>query len=105
MFTDGRTWLTMLYFVLMLPLGIVYFTVAITLLAVSLTFIWAPVASLFALDGSMAVYIDSEMLTLPFWATPALAVLGVVILFCTMHLARLVGHLHGQMAKHLLVRL
>ncbi len=105
MFTDGRTWLTMLYFVLMLPLGIVYFTVAITLLSVSLAFIWAPVAAVFALEGSPGIYIDGEMLLLPVWATPMLAILGVVILFCTMHLARGVGYLHGQMAKHLLVRL
>jgi len=104
MFTDGRTWLTMLYFVLMLPLGTVYFTVAVTLLTVALVFIWAPVASLFAL-GAPGLYIDGDMLLLPLWATPVLAVLGVVILFCTMHLARFIGHLHGQMAKHLLVRL
>ena len=30
MFTDGRTWTAMLYFLLMLPLGIAYFTVAVT---------------------------------------------------------------------------
>ena len=104
MFTDGRTWLTMLYFVLMLPLGIIYFTIAVTLLTVSLVFIWAPVASMFAL-GAPSLYFESELVVLPLWATPALAVLGVVLLFCTMHLARVIGHLHGQMAKHLLVRL
>lgn len=105
MFTDGRTWLTMLYFVLMLPLGILYFTVAVTLLSVSLAFIWAPVAAMFALDGVPGLYIDGNVTTLPLWTTPAFAALGVVILFCTMHLARFIGHLHGQMAKHLLVRL
>ncbi len=105
MFTDGRTWLTMLYFVLMLPLGIVYFTIAVTLLSVSLAFIWAPVATLFTLGGQPAIYFESEMMILPFWATPALAVLGVVLLFCTMHLARAVGQFHGLLAKHLLVRL
>ncbi|MFL9582561.1 sensor domain-containing protein [Stenotrophomonas sp. AB1(2024)] len=104
MFTDGRTWLTMLYFVLMLPLGTVYFTVAVTLLTVALVFIWAPVALLFAL-GAPGLYIDGDLVLLPLWAAPVLAVLGVVILFCTMHLARFIGHLHGQMAKHLLVRL
>ena len=105
MFTDGRTWLTMLYFVLMLPLGIIYFSVAITLLSTSLVFIWAPVASLLALNGSGGIYIDSELLLLPVWAMPMLAIVGVVLLFCTLHLARGVGYLHGQMAKHLLVRL
>ncbi|WP_313461360.1 sensor domain-containing protein [Stenotrophomonas sp.] len=105
MFTDGRTWLTMLYFVLMLPLGIIYFSVAVTLLSTSLVFIWAPVASLLALNGSGGIYIDSELLLLPVWAMPMLAIVGVVLLFCTLHLARGVGYLHGQMAKHLLVRL
>ena len=105
MFTDGRTWLTMLYFVLMLPLGIIYFSVAVTLLSASLVFIWAPVASLLALNGSGGIYIDSELLLLPLWAMPMLAIVGVVLLFCTLHLARAVGYVHGQMAKHLLVRL
>ncbi len=105
MFTDGRTWLTMLYFVLMLPLGVIYFSVAVTLLSASLVFIWAPVASLLALNGSGGIYIDSELLLLPLWAMPMLAIVGVLLLFCTLHLARGVGYLHGQMAKHLLVRL
>jgi len=105
MFTDGRTWLTMLYFVLMLPLGILYFSVAVTLLSTSLVFIWAPVATLLALNGSGGIYIDSELLLLPVWAMPMLAILGVLLLFVTLHLARGVGYLHRQMAKHLLVRL
>lgn len=103
MFTDGRTWLTLLYFVLMLPLGIVYFTIAVTLLSISLTFIWAPVAALFT--GEIpGIYIEGEQM-LSMWATPLLAVAGVLLLFATLHLARGIGHLHGMMAKHLLVRL
>jgi uncharacterized membrane protein len=103
MFTDGRTWLTLLYFVLMLPLGIVYFTIAVTLLSVSLGFIWAPVAALFS--GTLpGIYIDGEQM-LSLWATPLLAVTGILLLFVTLHLARGIGHLHGQLAKHLLVRL
>ncbi|WP_369969189.1 sensor domain-containing protein [Stenotrophomonas rhizophila] len=103
MFTDGRTWLTLLYFVLMLPLGIVYFTIAVTLLSISLSFIWAPVAALFT--GEIpGIYIEGEQM-LSMWATPLLAVAGVLLLFATLHLARGIGHLHGMMAKHLLVRL
>lgn len=103
MFTDGRTWLTLLYFVLMLPLGIVYFTVAVTLLSLSLAAIWAPVAALFSLSVP-SIYIDGSNV-LPVAATPILAVLGVLLLFATLHLARGVGRLHGLLAKHLLVRL
>lgn len=103
MFTDGRTWLTLLYFMLMLPLGIVYFTLATTLLSVSLAFIWAPVAALISPDY-VGIHIDGSQM-LPLWVTPLLAVVGVLLLFATLHLARGIGHLHGMMAKHLLVRL
>jgi len=103
MFTDGRTWLTLLYFVLMLPLGIVYFTIATTLLSTSIGFIWTPVAALFSSDY-VGIHIDGIQM-LPIWVTPLLAIIGVLLLFATLHLARGIGHLHGMMAKHLLVRL
>ncbi len=103
MFTDGRTWLTLLYFLLMLPLGIVYFTIAVTLLAVSLAFIWSPVAALF--DSTVpSIYIDGTNV-LPLAFTPVLAVVGALLLLVTMHLARGIGRLHGLLAKNLLVRL
>ncbi|MEG0194368.1 MAG: sensor domain-containing protein [Stenotrophomonas sp.] len=103
MFTDGRTWLTLLYFVLMLPLGIIYFTIAVTLLSVSLAFIWSPVAALF--DATVpSIYIDGTNV-LPLAATPVLAVVGALLLLLTMHLARGIGKLHGMLAKNLLVRL
>jgi hypothetical protein len=103
MFTDGRTWLTLLYFVLMLPLGIIYFTIATTLLSTSIGFIWAPVAALFS-SGYVGIHLDGVQM-LPIWVTPLLAIIGVLLLFATLHLARGIGHLHGMMAKHLLVRL
>jgi hypothetical protein len=103
MFTDGRTWLTLLYFVLMLPLGIVYFTIATTLLSISLGFIWAPVAALISPEF-VGIHIDGTQM-LPLWITPLLAVVGMLLLFATLHLARGIGRLHGMMAKHLLVRL
>ncbi len=37
--------------------------------------------------------------------TPVLVVIGVVLLFATLRLARGIGRLHGTMAEHLLVRL
>ena len=44
MLKDVRTWTTLAYLVLMLPLGIIYFTVAVTGLAISTSFIGAPLA-------------------------------------------------------------
>lgn len=104
MFTDGRTWLTLLYFVLMLPLGIAYFTVATTLLALSLALIWSPVAVWFP-GAYTGVTINGLPLLEGAWATPLLALAGVLLLFGTLHLARAVGRMHGTLAKHLLVRL
>ncbi|PZU27473.1 MAG: hypothetical protein DI584_08795 [Stenotrophomonas sp.] len=104
MFSDGRTWLTMLYFVLMLPLGILYFTVATTLLSTSLALVFAPVVSLFS-NLPMGIWIDGVNIGNPFWLWPVSLGVGVLLLFGTLHLARGIGKLHGAMAKHLLVRL
>ncbi|KAF1055625.1 MAG: hypothetical protein GAK43_00420 [Stenotrophomonas maltophilia] len=103
MFTDARTWLTLFYFLVMLPLGIVYFTIAVTLLTISLVFIWSPVAALF-FDNINGIYLNGDQVV-PAGATPVLAVLGVLLLFVTLHIARGVGRLHGAIAKSLLVRL
>ncbi len=39
---DKRTWLSLLYLVLQMPLGVIYFTVLVTLMAVSLALVAAP---------------------------------------------------------------
>ena len=103
MFTDPRTWGTMLYMLLMLPLGIVYFTAAVTLLSVALGFIAAPLLALFAWVGWVP-FDNVEISGIDYWGLPFVFVGGVLLLFGTLHLARAVGHLHGQLAKHMLVR-
>ena len=42
MLTDRRTWSTLAYLVLMLPIGIIYFVIAVVGLSLSLSFIFAP---------------------------------------------------------------
>ncbi len=44
MLKDRRTWTTIAYFILMLPIGIAYFVTAVVGLSVSLAFIFAPLA-------------------------------------------------------------
>ena len=102
MFTDPRSWSTILYMLMMLPLGIIYFTLTVTLLSVSLGFIAAPFAWFFGqhFDMSLNGYHGPD----PDWLAPLLFPLGVVLLFGYLHAARGIGHLHGQLAKHLLVR-
>ena len=104
MFTDGRTWTAMLYFLLMLPLGIAYFTIAVTGLSVALSLIVAPIAMLFGMGGHLTLDGLSVVDATGPWAWPLLILAGVLLLFATLHLARGIGKLHGLLAKHLLVR-
>jgi uncharacterized membrane protein len=106
MLKDRRTWSTLAYFVLMLPLGIAYFVTAIVGLSVSLSFILAPLgvwanrAGWWWEAGHMHVnpyWLDT------LWVLPFVMAAGVLLLTLLMHLARGVGHLHSQIAKALLV--
>lgn len=98
LFTDPRTWSTMLYFLLMMPLGVVYFTVVVTGAVLSLGMITAPFAELLGWSVGWPVGFD------PHWAGPLVLVIGVLLLFVLLHLCRLVGRGHALLAKHLLVR-
>jgi hypothetical protein len=105
MFTDPRTWGTLLYMLLMMPLGTLYFTIAITGLALSLSLICLPFAQLFGVfDGLVRIDGVSFLGVWEPWAMPVVAVVGVLLLFVTLHVARLIGYAHAQLAKHLLVQ-
>jgi len=105
MFTDARTWTTMLYMVLMLPLGIVYFTITVTLLSVSIAFIGAPLAWTFGdFDHELATINWGYGAHVPtFGDALVLLAVGVLLLFATLHLVRGLGRMHGLIAKSLLV--
>ena len=106
MFTDPRTWSTMLYMLLMLPLGVVYFTVAVTGLSVSLGLIFGAVAAVLGQLGMLSFHVHLQPGALadsPLWI-PVIFAVGVLGLFVTLHVARLVGKGHGLLAKHLLVK-
>jgi uncharacterized membrane protein len=103
LFTDPRTWSTQLYFLLMLPLGIVYFTLVVTLLAVAVGCIATPVTTALGWSGWVMVG-DTYVGAGPVWLWPLWMAFGVLMLFATLHLARGIGHLHAQLAKHLLTK-
>jgi len=106
MFTDPRTWSTLLYMVLMLPLGIVYFTLAVVGITLSIGMIAGPFALVLAQFGVIegGIYLDGESVVPPLVMMPLALLLGVVLPFAVLHLARGVGHLQGALAKHLLVK-
>lgn len=100
--TDRRTWLTILYMIVRLPLGIIYFTVAAVFLVFALSLIVAPIAQLI-LPFPILHVMGSEFY-LPFWLLPLLWLGGVFDLLVLMHLARAVGRWHAKMAKAMLAR-
>ena len=107
MLIDRRTWTTMLYFLLMLPLGIFYFVIAVVGICVSIGLIGGSIAGiLLALNvGGGGWVLDDPAISYGSspWAAPFLVVAGVVLLTGVMHLIRAIGRGHGTFAKHLLV--
>ncbi len=103
MLLDRRTWTTILYMVAMLPLGVLYFSIAIIGTSLSLGLLSAPVMALLHVFGhsQAALQIDGEVLPWP--ASIPLALLGVLLLTTLMHAARGLGSLHGQIARTLLL--
>jgi len=110
MLRDRRTWTTVAYFVLMLPIGILYFVIAVVGLCVSLAFIALPITVLCAQAGWFGMS-GAEIFSQaqPEWifdsgfAIPILGLAGVLLLTSLMHLARGVGKLHALFAKSMLV--
>lgn len=101
MFTDPRTWGTLFYMLLMLPLGIIYFTVAVTGITLSLALVAMPVAQLF---GFAPTTVNDVAYFWPLWTLPFSMLGGVLLFFVMLHIARGVGWMHGHVAKHLLVK-
>jgi uncharacterized membrane protein len=112
MLKDGHTWTTLLYFVLMLPLGVVYFSVAISGLALGLRCALAPFVVLGRDFHFLPGELPAEMFTINGFDfdTPAtligsllIMVLGIVVLALLMHAARWIARVQARLAKALLV--
>ncbi|HEX4387339.1 MAG TPA: sensor domain-containing protein [Steroidobacteraceae bacterium] len=112
MLKDLRTWTTLAYLLLMLPLGIVYFTVAVTVLALSAAFISVPLALLGDYFGWIRVDVWDHVrvqgsgwgVDHPFVAGLLMFLAGVVLLTLFMHAARALMRGHALLAKSLLVK-
>jgi hypothetical protein len=102
LFSDKYTWFSMVYMILQLPLGIIYFTVFVTLFAVSLYMVASPVLELWLglpfLTTNVARYYFNG------WVMPFVVIGGILLFVATMHLAKVTGNMHGKMAKVMLVR-
>jgi uncharacterized membrane protein len=110
---NARTWTTLLYMVLMLPLGIIYFVLATLFLSGGLNLAMAPFLWLgYAFDVFPDSWWGLPPFVLPynmgtgFWtgfASLVMFIVGVLILTMGLHLARGLVRVHARLAKALLV--
>jgi Putative sensor len=100
--TSGRTWTALGYMILQLPLGAIYFSVFVTLIAVSAWFIGRPFFE-YALGLPAFINYDYAYFT-PGWLMPFSVIGGALLLTATMHLAKYTGKGHAMLARALLVR-
>ncbi len=101
--TGKATWLSWIYLILMLPIGIIYFTTVVTLVSVALALVASPILA-YVFNIPIGTWTNGvEVWSLPEYYTPLLAFGGVLLGTATMHLARWVGMVHGKFAKALLV--
>jgi len=104
---DMRTWTSMFYLILMLPLGIIYFVLGVVGLSVSLGVAGGSIYSLITNHSHIQIsdvpWLDHMMHTAPGLIVAAL--IGLLLFFVVLHMARGIGWLHGRIAEGLLVRL
>jgi uncharacterized membrane protein len=104
---DMRTWTSMFYLLLMLPLGVIYFVVALVGLTVSIGVSGAAIYGLITNHSNFQVgdvpWLDHLLHTAPGLFLVAAA--GLLLFFVVLHIARAVGWMHGRIAEGLLVRL
>ncbi len=102
MLASPHTWTALAYMIFQLPLGVIYFSVFISLIAVSLWAIAMPFLQIVINIPLFTSYGDTYYLA--GWFMPFFIIAGVLLLTATLHLAKIIGRLHGRLAKSMLVR-
>jgi uncharacterized membrane protein len=106
MVKERHTWTAMLYMLLQLPLGIIYFTLAVAGLSIGLALIGGPIFQVLAQTDivHLSMTVNDHADWAPWPVLPLLMALGFLVLTLLMHLAKAIGMMHGHLAKTLLVR-
>ncbi len=107
LFRDGYTWTSLLYLLLLLPLGIVHFTLTLTSFVLSFSLMAVPLAKLCGdFGGEMVVFgkVYGPDVVPPLWILVGIAFLGILALAASLHLALAQGRLQGWLARQLLVK-
>jgi len=101
LFAERQTWTTIIYMLLQMPLGIIYFTVIVAFISTS---VWLIARPFVELAGIPAFIIGDYGYFTPGWLVPFSIIGGVLLITVTMHLAKYTARLHGHFAKVMLVR-
>lgn len=99
--TDKHVWRSLIYFLFQMPLGVIYFSLIVTLFSLSLALMAAPFVQ--TITDFPILSIGRERYYLPLSSAPLLLLAGFLIWTLTLHLGRLIGQLHGRYAKMFLV--
>lgn len=104
--TDARTWGSMFYMLLQLPLGIIYFTLSVSFGVTSGAMVAGGIHQL--ATGQDHIMLPGEPEIDALLNTPPglvlLVIAGLLGVLLTLHLARALGIVHGKVAEMLLVR-
>jgi uncharacterized membrane protein len=104
MLKDRRTWSTLAYFLLMLPLGIIYFVTAVVGVTLSVALIATPFIGMAQRFGWFGGYLTVDPEWLGSWPMlPVELFAGALLFTLLMHLARGAVRMHALFAKALLV--
>jgi len=107
MLKDARTWTTLAYLLLMLPLGIFYFVVAVTGFSLAAGLVVGPfmvLAQHLGWDFNDGISVMQPALLAAPLIAPFTIALGVLIFTALMHAARGIGRLQVAFARALLVK-
>jgi hypothetical protein len=99
--TDKHVWRSLIYFLFQMPLGVLYFSLIVTLFSLSLALMAAPFVQ--TITEFPILSIGRERYYLPLSWAPLFLLAGFLIWTLTLHLGRLIGQLHGRYAKMFLV--
>ena len=102
MLKDGRTWSTIFYMLLKLPLGIASYIVVVTGVTIPIGLITAPIMQ-YVFDEP-TIWFNNGPIFLPWYAEVVLVIVGILLFVAMMHVYRWFGVVQAHLARVLLVK-
>ncbi|MFC1550288.1 sensor domain-containing protein [Candidatus Neomarinimicrobiota bacterium] len=98
---DRTTWTAIIYMLLKLPLGIIYFTVFTIFISFSIVGIIAPITTLIL--GFPIIMAGPVEIFSPVWLALLMMLVGILMFTLMLHFAKLLGRGHAKFAKIMLI--